>query len=157
MPASKSKPPKSGRPVGRAGVATLTLQQRRVYDFIRDFIRDNAGRSPTLREIGDVMGFQSVNGVMCHIRALERKGVLARSKHQARGLRVAVEEPIRAVRLGDVIRLDCGDRVYDLDEFGAAKLGERLTQLAGPPRADRFTVSEPPDGPADDPAEPVAA
>ena len=118
----------------KRGVSALTHQQNRVYNLIRDFIRERQGQSPTLREVAEAMGFSSVNGVMCHIRALEAKGVIVRNKHQARGIQVLVEEPIRALRRGDLITLDCGDRVYDLDESGAAKLGAALTQLAGPPR-----------------------
>jgi repressor LexA len=128
---ARTKPVKR---VKKKGVHALTPQQTRVYNYIRDFIRENVGRSPTLREIGTIMGFQSINGVMCHIRALESKGVIARSKHQARGIQVLIDEPIRALRYGGVIRLDCGDRVYDLDESGAARLGAILTQLAGPPK-----------------------
>ncbi len=118
------------------GVTALTPQQNRVYNLIRDHIRDRQGQSPTLREVAEAMGFLSVNGVMCHIRALEKKGVIVRNKNQARGIQVLIEEPIRALRRGGIITLDCGDRVYDLDESGAARLGATLTQLAGPPRRD---------------------
>lgn len=119
-------------PTQTRGVSSLTVQQRRVYDYIRDYIRDHNGQSPTLREVAEVMGFSSPNGVMCHMRALEKKGVIARDKHRARAIQVVVDEPIRARRRGPLIQLDCGDRVYDLDEAGAAKLGAALSQLAGP-------------------------
>ncbi len=103
-----------------------------MFNLIRDCIRENHGRSPTLREVGTLMGFLSVNGVMCHIRALERKGVIARNKRQSRGIQVLVDEPISARWHGGTIELDCGDRVYVLDQPGAALLGALLTQLAGP-------------------------
>jgi SOS-response transcriptional repressor LexA len=118
----------------KRGIASLTSQQTRVYNIIRDYLRDHNGQSPTLREIATYMGFQSVNGVMCHMRALVKKGVVVRTKNQARGIQITVEEPIRVVRFGDIIKLDCGDRVYDLDEVGAAQLGEVLIRTAGRPR-----------------------
>src|SRR5207248_2433632 len=50
----------------------LTDRQREVYEFIRGKIRGR-GYGPTVREIGAQFGIASPNGVMCHLRALERK------------------------------------------------------------------------------------
>lgn len=49
-----------------------------VLDFIRRWT-DDRGYPPTLREIGAHMGIRSTNGVNDHLRALERKGFLARA------------------------------------------------------------------------------
>ena len=51
----------------------LTTRQREVYEFIRDKIR-NRGYGPTVREIGGQFKISSPNGVMCHLKALEKKG-----------------------------------------------------------------------------------
>ena len=51
----------------------LTERQQAVYDMIRDLIVQR-GYGPTVREIGEQFGIKSPNGVMCHLRALERKG-----------------------------------------------------------------------------------
>jgi SOS-response transcriptional repressor LexA len=53
----------------------LTKKQAQVYDFIRDKIK-NRGYGPTVREIGENFGISSPNGVMCHLKALEKKGLI---------------------------------------------------------------------------------
>lgn len=63
----------------------LTERQRRVYELIRDLIL-NRGYGPTVREIGEAFGIKSPNGVMCHLRALERKGLIRRSPNKSRAI-----------------------------------------------------------------------
>ena len=55
--------------------ARLTERQSEVYEMIRSLIVKR-GYGPTVREIGDQFGIKSPNGVMCHLRALERKGLM---------------------------------------------------------------------------------
>ncbi len=64
----------------------LTERQRKVLEYILRAIDDN-GYPPTLREIGNVMGIRSTNGVNDHLRALERKGFLTREDMKSRTLR----------------------------------------------------------------------
>src|SRR5262245_26140116 len=52
----------------------LTSRQKEVFEFVRDLIT-NRGYGPTVREIGDKFGISSPNGVMCHLKALEKKGL----------------------------------------------------------------------------------
>lgn len=63
----------------------LTSQQQAVYDMIRDRIVTR-GYGPTVREIGEHMHIKSPNGVMCHLRALERKGMIVRSANKSRAI-----------------------------------------------------------------------
>lgn len=63
----------------------LTNQQQIVYDFIRDKIVSR-GYGPTVREIGEHMNIKSPNGVMCHLRALERKGMITRTANKSRAI-----------------------------------------------------------------------
>ena len=65
--------------------ATLTKRQRRIFDFIRGEI-NGKGNAPTIREIADEMGFASPNGVMCHLRALEKKGLINRGSFKSRSI-----------------------------------------------------------------------
>ncbi len=53
--------------------------------MIRDRIV-NRGYGPTVREIGEHMNIKSPNGVMCHLRALERKGMIIRSANKSRAI-----------------------------------------------------------------------
>jgi repressor LexA len=63
----------------------LTERQRRIYDFIRDKIL-NRGYGPTVREIGERFDISSPNGVMCHLKALEKKGLILRSPNKSRAI-----------------------------------------------------------------------
>ena len=53
----------------------LTERQREIYDFIREKI-EGRGYGPTVREIGLGFDIRSPNGVMCHLKALEKKGLI---------------------------------------------------------------------------------
>ena len=63
----------------------LTDRQQNVYDMIRQLIIKR-GYGPTVREIGEHFGIKSPNGVMCHLRALERKGLITRSPNKSRAI-----------------------------------------------------------------------
>jgi len=63
----------------------LTERQRHVYEFIHDKIT-NRGYGPTVREIGEEFNISSPNGVMCHLKALEKKGLIRRSPNKSRAI-----------------------------------------------------------------------
>jgi repressor LexA len=65
----------------------LTARQREIYDFLKDKIV-NRGYGPTVREIGARFGIRSPNGVMCHLKALERKGLITRESHMSRAIQL---------------------------------------------------------------------
>ncbi len=74
----------------------LTERQREILDFIQARIEEQ-GYPPTIREIGEVMGIRSTNGVNDHLKALERKGYLKREGLKSRALRpVSSESSTRA-------------------------------------------------------------
>ncbi len=77
----------------------LTDRQRAVYEFIRDKIRSR-GYGPTVREIGEHFKIKSPNGVMCHLKALEKKELIIREPNMSRAIQLAAE-PIedRGLRL----------------------------------------------------------
>ena len=68
----------------------LTERQRDVYQFIRDKIRGR-GYGPTVREIGQEFKITSPNGVMCHLKALQKKGLILRSPNKSRAIELAKE------------------------------------------------------------------
>ena len=68
----------------------LTERQREVYDFIRDKIKGR-GYGPTVREIGDEFQISSPNGVMCHLKALEKKGLITREPNMSRAIQLSAE------------------------------------------------------------------
>src|SRR5262249_45424434 len=64
-----------------------TDKQKQIYDCIRDKI-ESRGYGPTVREIGDAFGIKSPNGVMCHLKALEKKGLIKREGRSARAIQL---------------------------------------------------------------------
>ncbi|HIQ22344.1 MAG TPA: transcriptional repressor LexA [Planctomycetes bacterium] len=68
----------------------LTQRQRAIYEFIRQKIRER-GYGPTVREIGRQFGIQSPNGVVCHLKALEKKGLIRREPHMSRAIQLAAD------------------------------------------------------------------
>jgi repressor LexA len=72
---------------------SLTDRQREIYDFVREKIV-NRGYGPTVRDIGAHFGIRSPNGVMCHLKALEKKGLIAREPGKSRAIQLS--DPPRA-------------------------------------------------------------
>lgn len=68
----------------------LTTRQKEVYEFIREKIR-NRGYGPTVREIGSHFNISSPNGVMCHLKALEKKGLIVREPNMSRAIMLTTE------------------------------------------------------------------
>ncbi|HUQ69807.1 MAG: transcriptional repressor LexA [Planctomycetaceae bacterium] len=68
--------------------AVLTQRQKEIYEFLRDKIV-NRGYGPTVREIGLQFGIRSPNGVMCHLKALEKKGLITREAHMSRAIQLS--------------------------------------------------------------------
>jgi repressor LexA len=66
-----------------------------VYEFLKDKIL-NRGYGPTVREIGNRFDIRSPNGVMCHLKALEKKGFITRESHMSRAIQLA-DRPARAM------------------------------------------------------------
>ena len=83
---------------------TLTPRQLSVYEFIRDKILDR-GYGPTVREIADVFDIKSPNGVMGHLRALEKKGLILRDRNKSRAIELTAEalEEQRGLPLAGVV------------------------------------------------------
>lgn len=68
----------------------LTARQQSVFDYIRNCIVED-GFAPTIREIAEEFGFSSPNGVVGHLRALEKKGLINRENNKSRSI-VLTEE-----------------------------------------------------------------
>lgn len=75
------------------GRPALTERQKEIYEFVRDKIV-NRGYGPTVRDIGANFGIRSPNGVMCHLKALERKGLISREPGKSRAIQLS--DPPRA-------------------------------------------------------------
>lgn len=74
----------------------LTSRQGEVYEFIREKILTR-GYGPSIREICDHLGIKSPNGVICHLKALEKKGAITRQPYQSRAIELTQEGPTRTL------------------------------------------------------------
>ncbi len=75
-----------------ADFSQLTERQKDIYHFIREKI-ETRGYGPTVREIGDGFQIKSPNGVMCHLKALEKKGLISREGRSARAIKLCDHRP----------------------------------------------------------------
>src|SRR5450631_4432333 len=77
-----------------ADLETLTSRQREIYVFIRSKIQGR-GYGPTVREIGLQFQIKSPNGVMCHLKALQKKGLIHREPNMSRAIQL-LDDPTSA-------------------------------------------------------------
>jgi repressor LexA len=102
---------------------SLTNRQREIYAFIRSKIQGR-GYGPTVREIGTEFGIRSPNGVMCHLKALQKKGLIHREPNMSRAIqlldesatgrqrgvrlvgRIAAGQPLEAIEHHDTLAFD---------------------------------------------------
>lgn len=73
-----------------AGGNAPTPRQMEIYAFIRDKIHSR-GFGPTVREIGEAFRIRSPNGVVCHLKALERKRLISRGRNMSRAIELVAE------------------------------------------------------------------
>jgi repressor LexA len=81
-----------------ADLEALTPRQREIYNFIRSKIQGR-GYGPTVREIGVHFQIKSPNGVMCHLKALQKKGLIHREPNMSRAIQL-LEDPVNANYMG---------------------------------------------------------
>lgn len=86
-----------------ANLENLTPKQKRIYEFIRGKIQTR-GYGPTVREIGSEFEIKSPNGVMCHLKALQKKGLIHREPNMSRAIQL-LDEPSIVRRPGGGIPL----------------------------------------------------
>jgi repressor LexA len=68
-------------------VEELTARQRRILDFIRDWVEGH-GYPPSVREIGEAVGLVSPSSVAYQLKELEKKGYLRRDPNRPRAVDV---------------------------------------------------------------------
>jgi repressor LexA len=126
-----------------ADLDSLTLRQREIYNFIRSKIQGR-GYGPTVREIGVHFQIKSPNGVMCHLKALQKKGLIHREPNMSRAIqlleetptsqptglklvgRIAAGQPIEAIEQDD--ELTFSDWVEDGAKFALRVQGDSMIE-----------------------------
>lgn len=82
---------KKFRSIGGESNLPLTARQWEILDAIRKHIQ-KFHIVPSFREIGQAVGISSINGVRCHLDALERKGFILRRKNTSRSIVLLIDE-----------------------------------------------------------------
>lgn len=104
-----------------ADLQALTPRQREIYRFIREKIHSR-GYGPTVREIGSYFEIRSPNGVMCHLKALQKKGLIHREANMSRAIQL-LKDPSTSRPSGLKLRgrIAAGaplEAVEDAEDFG---------------------------------------
>ena len=76
-------------------VGEPTERQQRILEVIRRFTMER-GYPPSVREIGERVGLSSSSTIHAHLKALERRGLIARDPTKPRALRSAPGSPALA-------------------------------------------------------------
>ncbi len=131
-----------------ADLNALTPRQKEIYRFIREKIQ-NRGYGPTVREIGSQFEIKSPNGVMCHLKALQKKGLIHREANMSRAIqllqdstsprkdtglklrgRIAAGQPLEAVEDAEDFGLDDwqrpGNETFVLQVTGESMIDEHI-------------------------------
>ncbi|NTW26847.1 MAG: repressor LexA [Candidatus Moranbacteria bacterium] len=102
--------------------STLTSKQKRVFDYICNCLENN-DKSPTILELAKFLGVSSLRTVTQYLESLEKKGLIVRSHHQSRGIRLVkvVDSVLATVTLPIVSAAGCDNmNVFaeqNFDEF----------------------------------------
>jgi len=84
-----------------------TPRQQAILEVIKDFTREH-GYPPSVREIGERVGLSSSSTVQCHLRTLEKKGLIKRDPTKPRALVSGTEASRDVVSLPIVGRIAAG-------------------------------------------------
>jgi repressor LexA len=98
-------------------LSELTSRQREIFEFTRGLIT-NRGYGPTVREIGENFGISSPNGVMCHLKALEKKGLITREPNMSRAIQITEEYKEKGMPLvGQIAAGNLTEAIEQADRF----------------------------------------
>jgi repressor LexA len=117
-----------------ADLDALTPRQREIYNFIRSKIQGR-GYGPTVREIGLHFEIKSPNGVMCHLKALQKKGLIHREPNMSRAIQL-LEDPVSAHHMG----LKLVGRIAAGQPLEAVEQHEELTFSDWTEPGDKFAL-----------------
>ena len=117
-----------------ADLDALTPRQREIYNFIRSKIQGR-GYGPTVREIGLHFQIKSPNGVMCHLKALQKKGLIHREPNMSRAIQL-LEDPVNAQHMG----LKLVGRIAAGQPIEAVEQHEELTFTDWTEPGDKFAL-----------------
>lgn len=105
----------------------LTRRQREVYELIVDKIKSR-GYGPTVREIGSAFDIKSPNGVMCHLQALVKKGLITREPNMSRAISVVGHKGGRPSGIPLAGAIAAGKPIETFEQSEQVDFGEMFTK-----------------------------
>lgn len=109
----------------------MTPKQKEALDFIRSYICENNGVSPSYQEITDALGIKSKSGASRVIASLVEIGVICKDPYRARRITIPggpETEAVRANALREVRRVATGMLQGRINKKDAA---QKLLVLSG--------------------------
>ena len=120
----------------------LTKRQQQLLNFIEQHTAEN-GYPPSIREMAEHMGIRSTNGVNDHLKALERKGYLARKAGLKSRAIALTNKRARPARRGRAAQPRVPDTVVSIPLVGRVAAGTPILaeeHLEGQVHLDRDLV-----------------
>ena len=120
----------------------LTKRQQTVLETIRVWIRER-GYSPTIRELGKLLGIKSLRGVTTHLDAIAKKGFL---KRESRARSISLSDLVapfeQAIRIPIVGRIRAGEPVLAQEQVEGHVVidGGWLGTTAAPRTSEHFAL-----------------
>ena len=106
----------------------LTSRQRMVLNTIQR-MTTRRGFGPTIREIAEAMDINSPNGVVVHLRALEKKGFIRRNANLSRSIQLVERKPTKQQKglplVGQVAAGPLTEAVEQAERLDLAKLFDK--------------------------------
>jgi len=118
---------------------SLTRRQRQVFDFV-DRQHRQTGLAPSTYEIQEHFGFASQTAAVNHLRALERKGAIARLAGKARGILLPGAAARGALATVPVFGRIPAGRAADAEQETDERLGVDLAALGLRSNARTFAL-----------------
>ena len=124
----------------------ITARQREIFEYLREKIVAR-GYGPTVREIGQHFGITSPNGVTCHLKALEKKGLISREAYMSRAIQLTeTPDPQAALPLAGIIDMNAEKKRLQKAIEGAnsdlAKMDAKLSNPSFIERAKEEAITE---------------
>lgn len=69
-------------------VSPANPRRKAIYEFIVDYKQDHDGNSPTVREIGEMLGIESTSMVVYYLRQLEELDLILVGSARSRAIQV---------------------------------------------------------------------
>jgi len=106
-------------------MVNLTPKQLRVLEFVRTF-RESHGYAPTLAEIAGAFAVSKITALQ-HLRALEKRGAIRRTRYQARSVEICEpEETKRSVQVPLVGTIAAGAPIDAVEEKETVDFSELI-------------------------------